>query len=489
MQPEIAALATRSSAHEKSVRESLINEIGERVFDHWFRGRTRFCAGEGELLVLVGSPFLLTWLQKKFREPLAQVAGVCLGPAARVRFEVDARIASPVTRPDALSERGCDARREENATLAPSPSGSPDQAVPPRECTKVQVAPRAGRRLADLADFVAGPCNALALEAVRQVCARPESAKGPLFIYGPVGTGKTHLLEGVCRALRGSAGRPHVILLSAEQFTNYFTQAYREHSLPAFRQRFRTVDVLLVDDVDFLDAKRVVQEEFLHTYQQLESHSRLVVMTANRHPRLLTRVSDELVTRFLSGMVCRLEPPDLETREQIVSARGALLEMDIAPEALRYVAGRFSGNVRELEGALNCLKVHSSMSGRRVTAAVAREVLADLERDCLRVVRMADVERVVCHLFGIESAELRSACRARSVSQPRMLAMYLARRFTGSAYSEIGRYFGGRNHATVISAERRISGWLQTGATLQISSRTWQLAQIVDILTQQLQAG
>jgi chromosomal replication initiator protein len=304
-----------------------------------------------------------------------------------------------------------------------------------------------------------------------------------------VGTGKTHLLEGIHRNLRRAHCDLQTLFLTSEQFTNYFTQAFRERTLPAFRQKFRSVDVLLVDDVDFFEGKKAVQEEFLHTYKQLDSLGKLIVASADRHPRLLTKLSDELRTRFLSGMVCRLEAPDLETRERIVSRKAESLDAEFSPEALRYVAQRFSGSVRELEGALHCLQVYHRMTGKRVGVTAARQALSDLERDCLRVVRLADIERVVCHLFGLETEDLRSPSRTRAISEPRMLAMYLARRHTRSAYSEIGRHFGGRNHATVIAAERKVAGWLREGTSVRIASRTWQLGDLLETLEQQLQAG
>jgi chromosomal replication initiator protein len=346
----------------------------------------------------------------------------------------------------------------------------------------------AGRRFADLADFVPGACNELALTAVRQVHGRPDGSAGPLFLYGSVGTGKTHLLEGLHRRLRRS-GDFQSVFLTSEQFTNYFTQALRDRTLPAFRQRFRNVDALLVDDVDFFEGKRAVQEEFLHTFKQLESFGRLIVACGDKHPRLMTKISDELRTRLLSGMVCRLDLPDLETRERIVALKARQLEADFSPEALRYVAQKFKGSVRELEGALHCLQVYGRMTGKPVGVTAARQALADLERDCLRVVRLSDIERLVCDLFGLEADDLRSASRARAVSEPRMLAMFLARRHTRSAYSEIGRHFGGRNHATVIAAERKVADWLRKGAAFRLASRSCPLSDILESLEQQLQAG
>ena len=246
---------------------------------------------------------------------------------------------------------------------APAGSGRAERPVTVGEPSAV-VPIRQGRRFADLSEFVRGPCNAMALTAARQVCERPDGASGPLFVYGPVGMGKTHLLEGLYRELRRRHPGKQAVYLTSEQFTNHFTQAFRDRTLPAFRHRFRTVDVLLVDDIDFLDAKRGVQEEFLHTCQQLESHGKLLVACGDCHPRLLTKLSEELKTRFLSGMVCRLEPPDLETREQIVIAKASRLDADISPEALKYVARRFTNSIRELEGALCCLQLCHRMTGK-----------------------------------------------------------------------------------------------------------------------------
>lgn len=496
MQPGCLALASPQPAHDEFLRHVVIGLIGQQQYDHWFRDKTEILFEAEELVVRACSPFLLKWLQKQFRSGLAQAAAHVAGPMARVRFEVGPIATEP-------------AKAEPDQALIPATSPAPLDSttlelirVPELKATTAiqtridtgTVSSRTGvrqggRRFAELAEFISGPCNELALMASKQVCTRPDGAAGPLFLYGTVGTGKTHLLEGIYRHLRRAHSDLQIVFLTSEQFTNYFTQAYREHTLPAFRQRFRSVDVLLVDDVDFFDGKRAVQEEFLHTVKQLESTGRLAVLSADRHPRLLSKISDELKTRFLSGMVCRLEMPDVETRERIVERKAQKLEAEFSPEALKYVAHRFANSVRELEGALHCLQVYFNLTGKRIGVTAAKQVLADLERDCLRVVRLADIERVVCELFGLETEDLRSSRRTRSVTEPRMLAMYLSRRHTRSAYSEIGQHFGGRNHATVIAAERKVADWLRQGVSLRVASRNWQLRDVLETLEQQLQAG
>jgi chromosomal replication initiator protein len=347
---------------------------------------------------------------------------------------------------------------------------------------------RLSRKLAELSDFVTGTGNELAITAVQQVCDAPGARANPLFLYGGVGIGKTHLLEGICRRVRRTHSHLQVMLLSAEAFANHFTEALRQRTLPAFRQRFRNVDILLVDDVEFFEGKQVIQEEFLHTFKQLEALGRQLVVTADRHPRILTRLSDDLTSRFQSGLVCRIENPDLETRRRIATAKAGRLEADFAPEAVAYVAQRFTNSVRELEGALHSLATWHAMTGRRITATTARTILAEMERDCVKIVRVGDVEQVVCRFFGLAADDLRSSRRNRTLSQPRMLAMFLSRKLTQAAYSEIGQHFGGRNHSTVMSAEKKVQEWLTTGAPIRVASQTWPLTDLLESLEQQLRA-
>jgi chromosomal replication initiator protein len=259
--------------------------------------------------------------------------------------------------------------------------------------------------------------------------------------------------------------------------------------LPAFRQKFRHLDVLLVDDVDVFDGKRVIQEEFLHTFKQLASQHKQLVLTADRHPRLLLKSSEELTTRFLSGMVCRIEPPDAATRQKIVGARAHRLDVPFAVDALEYVAGRFRNNVRELEGALNCLATWHTMTGKRVSASAARRVLCDLERDCIRVIQPADVEATVCRFFGVQPEDLRSARRHQVIARPRMVAMYLMRKHTNAAFTEIGRYFGGRSHATVMSAAKKVQQWVDRGDSIPALAGEWPAGELLANLEQQLMAS
>ena len=476
----------RQGDHEvQRLQQRLFETLGERRYRHWFEGKTRLRLQGDVLRIDAASPYLLNWIQRQFGAAILAAAQESVHPGLRIQFEVDAALTmvppAPANADDQLGPAvPAIARTTRPAATDPAGAAAPDAN---------RAAGSAQRRSCDLRDFVVGPCNQIASTAARQVAQAPGRQYNPLYLYASVGNGKTHLLEGIARETRRNFPALQVMYLTAENFTNFFTRALSERSLPAFRQKFRNCDVFLVDDVDFLEGKKGIQEEFLHTIQQLEADGRQVVLTGDRHPRMMTRLCDELVTRFLSGLVCRIEPPSRETRREVVGRIAVERKLQISDGALDHVAARFTGSVRELVGAMNCLCVWQSLHQKRIGVTVTRDVLASLERDCLKIVRISDIENAVCTLFGVAARDLKSASRARSVSQPRMLAMYLARRMTNVAYSEIGRHFGGRNHTTVLSAERKVTQQLSEQETIRISGEEWPLRDVLLTLEQQILAG
>lgn len=505
MQPELSATSppdVRENVTEKLVQE-LRTAIGERNFRHWFEHRCVITTEGRTLRIAASTPFLQSWMQRRFGKTVSTLARTLL-EHADVQWTVDPEIiASAPTDPASDTE----ARQPDQPVPPPSEVDSGSQTVPsgPKRQTGVrsdsirrpssgsthssrQAAPRQ-RRFMSLAEFVAGPCNELALTAARQICLAPGERISSLYLHGPVGTGKTHLMEGTYQEIRRQHPHLQMLYMTAEDFGNRFTHALRSQALPGFRQRFRNVDVLMVDDLGFLDGKPAMQEEFLHTFQQIVSHGGQIVTAADCHPRLLKKMSDELVTRLLCGMVCRLEAPDAATRREITRVKRTELNAQISDDALDYVARRFVHSVREIEGAVNTLYAWQQMTGRWVGLPMARQALSDLERDCIRIVRLADIERAVCDLFGVEDKDLKGTCRTRSISQPRMLAMFLARRHTQAAYKEIGEFFGGRKHSTVVAAEKKIDTWLRTDSSVVVGGRQWNLSDVVERLEQQLLAG
>jgi chromosomal replication initiator protein len=280
-------------------------------------------------------------------------------------------------------------------------------------------------------------------------------------IHSAVGLGKTHLLEGIGHALRRAHPGLNVVQLTAEAFTNSFLESMRTGTLSSFRARYRGAGGLIIDDVHFLAAKRATQDEFLHTFNALIDQGAPIVLSSDQHPRLINRLTDELVTRFLGGMVVKIEPPDLTTRRAILRARAAARGVDVPDAVTSYIAEHLRASIRELEGALHTVIAQAVLTGKRLDLNLARAALRDTIRHTAQVVALRDVERAVCQLFQVGAEALKSDSRARALAYPRMMAMYLARKHTGAAYSEIGRYFGGRNHSTVISAEKKVQGWLR----------------------------
>ncbi|MCA8999073.1 MAG: chromosomal replication initiator protein DnaA [Planctomycetaceae bacterium] len=473
--PPARTFADEGNSILDDLRRQLEERLGARRFQNWFGQKTHLEVAGSELVVHVQSPYLVKWIQRQFGALLTQLTQQVLGAAYTIRYEIGSEV-----------------------VMTPLPEGAEDAPVQPSLSRKTVVTPEHGpstprphrktRRTYSLTDFVVGEGTALAMAAALGVVENPARVS-PVYLHGSVGNGKTHLLEGIRGRLRKEAPDLQSVLLTAEQFANYYTQALDARSLPSFRSRFRNVDVLLVDDIDFFDGKSRFQEEFLHTVKQFEEQGRQVVVTANRHPRLLSKTSEELVTRYLSGVVCRLESPDEPSRREIVARHAKKQKCSMTPETLDHVAKRFTANVRELEGAVNLLGTWGQMTRQTVTLSVARKLLARLERDCLRIVQLSDVEGAVCEFFGVDVEGLRSPSRKRILAQPRMMAMYLSRRLTGTSYSEIGKHFGNRNHATVMSAERKVAKGIQADETIQIAAEKWSMAEIIETLEQRIKAG
>lgn len=477
---------------------SLRDDIGEQNFQHWFHKRTRFKVSGDRFVVFVANPFILNWLLRRFRSALNRAAQLVLGPSASCQLEVDGSLlneaASSIS--DAVTE-SCEVQQEVGVAAGATGSASSrkrsNSAAPqPSEFDRPGSLslPNNRRKFRSFETFVSGECNDLAVLAARQVSAAPGERYNPLFIHGGTGTGKTHLLEAIYTESRRQHPTKNVMYLTSEAFTNYFTSALASRTVPSFRQRFRNVDVLLIDNIEFLDNKRATQEEFLHTIVQVIEHGGQVVVSCDRHPRMLTKHREELTTRFVSGLVCRIEAPDEATRLKLVRSMAVGTKAVFSDDALEYIVRRCRRNAREIQGAINQLEGQFSLTGRRITLAVAREVLGEMAEECRRLVRISDVEKVVCEAFGVTAADLRSPSRRKAIALPRAVAMFLSRRMTKSAYREIGMYFGGRDHSTVVAAERKVTDLVTKGEVLDMPTscpgRTF--GELIDELEQRLTA-
>ncbi len=501
MPPEWSQLNNDGSPGGKATTEMQLSErffqcleeaIGKTRFEKWFADQSVVSISGDLLTIGVKSPFVIKWIRREFSQAAQDAARECIGISAQVRFDVDTRAAELAATHSAQQSNtiipGSDAKKKSKSSLAVQNESTEIATQRHEQPKKNRLAPRR-RRFARLEDFVSGRCNRVALSMVDIICKQPGEQYNPFYLYGGVGVGKTHLVEGMHVNIRQLHPELQVTYLTAEAFANFYTKALREKTLPAFRRRFRSIDVLIVDDIEFLDAKKGIQEEFCHTIQELLSYGRQIVLAGDRHPRMLTNIRPDLSTRFLSGLVTRLEAPDLETRREIVKRHADRFALNITEDAIDYVARKFSRNVRELIGAINCLQTYHHLTKRTVGITATREVLKDLERDCLQIIRASDIQHAVCELFGVQKEELVSPRRTRDLAQPRMLAMYLTRQWTQAAYHEIGKQFGGRNHSTVISAERKMKEMLKRDGQIQVANRKWAAQEVISMVEEQLQAG
>jgi chromosomal replication initiator protein len=472
-----------TSDHEivATLTDAIRRRIGEPRYNLWFDRHTRFTWEDGLLVVGVPNRHFQEWLQKTFTEAVRAAAAEVFAQPVQVRFVIDPQLFQAARQEQArVQASSSPAARAEQATIT--------QEKPPEPAT--QRAPegrQAKRRWHRLSDFVIGPGNRVAHASAVSVVEAPGQGPNPLVLHGPVGTGKTHLLEGVYAGLRKAHSDWRVCFTTAEDFTNRFVQAMRLGKLTGFRKHFRDCDALLVDDLHFLATKRATQEEFLHTFDVLHAAGKQLVLTCDSHPRLADEFTPELTDRLLGGAIWSLGPPDAETRLNIL--RKKALRSGDAPlpdDVLQLLAGQLRGNVRELEGALQAVRHYSRVVGRPVDRALTREALADLLRHAVRVVQLADVDRAVCQVLRLEAGALQSRRRAWAVSHPRMLAMYLARKHTGAAYSEVGQHFGGRNHSTAVAAEKKVRQWLQADEEFALGERRLRVREVLELIEREL---
>jgi chromosomal replication initiator protein len=301
-------------------------------------------------------------------------------------------------------------------------------------------------------NFVVGPCNRLAHASCVAVSQSPGDTYNPLFVYSSPGLGKTHLLHAVCQEMKRKSENPAIRLLSCEAFVNQFIQAIEKGDLAGFQNRFRTVDVLIIDDVQFLSEREQSQEEFFHTFNALYSAGRQIILSADSPPGEIPSLEERLISRFNWGLVARIDPPSYETRIAIVQKKAHLRGLDISDEVASFIARKVHANIRELEGALTTLYAVSMTTGREITLEMAQTALDGQIEVAAKHIRISDITDVVSRHFNIRLADLNSKKRNQSIAEPRQICMYLARQLTRHSLEEIGGHLGGRDHTTVMHA-------------------------------------
>jgi chromosomal replication initiator protein len=455
-----------------ALRHELRKRLGDERYELWLGSQTSLELDAQTLRVRCTSKAEVQWFRRKLGAALAECASGVFGETPEILFEwagETQRTLDFTSTSEAKTASGGVAVLEAPTSLAAVVT-EVDGPAPIEQIAK--------RPRYSFEDFVVGAANRLAAQAAREVAQQP-GRFSPLLMYGGAGTGKSHLLSAVAQHARRSRSRVRVLQLTAEQFTSQFLEALERRALPGFRQKMRTLDMLLIDDVHFLGGKKATLEELLYTIDALHARGGQVVLVSDRATAELQTVSSDLASRVSAGLSVALDPPDFETRVGVVRAMAVRMQIPLDDGVISLVAQQVVGSGRLLSGAINRLVAASMAAGKPITVELAEPVLAEFCRQHTPQVRLADIQRAVCEVFGVESSSLKSQRKTRAVAEPRMLAMWLARRYTRAALSEIGDFFGRRSHSTVVSAQKKFDKLISAHGEMVVGDQVCQVEEAV----------
>jgi chromosomal replication initiator protein len=412
------------------VRAHLLSDVGEKTFNSWLKPLQFAGISGGEVRLALPSRFMADWVKNHFADRLRHAFAQHLPGIRAVQIDVAA-----------------------GATLAPTDTEVPT-AAPANE-------PAGFEPRYSFESFVVGKSNELAFNAAQAMASAATSGKAagfnPLFLHGPTGLGKTHLMHAIGSAVLAANPKAKVVYLSAEKFMVEFLAALRAKDTISFKQRLRSADLLMVDDVQFIAGKESTQEEFFHTMNEIISAGRWLVISADRSPQNLEGIESRILSRLAWGLVADINPADFELRYNILRTKlAAMPGAQVPDDVVQFLARKIVANVRELEGALNRVIAYGNLVGRKLDLDFTREVLADVLRAHSRKLTIDEIQRRVADHYALKINDLISPRRAREVARPRQVAMYLAKMLTPRSLPEIGRRFGGRDHTTVMHAVKRI---------------------------------
>ncbi|MBI5124362.1 MAG: chromosomal replication initiator protein DnaA [Candidatus Omnitrophica bacterium] len=309
--------------------------------------------------------------------------------------------------------------------------------------------------------FVVGPSNRFAHAAATAVCDSPATAYNPLFIYGGVGLGKTHIMHAIGHRALEKSQKTKILYISSEEFTNQLIGAIQNRTTTKFREKYRNVDILLIDDIHFIAGKESTQEEFFHTFNTLYDAHKQIVVSSDRPPKEIQALEERLVSRFEWGLVTDIQPPDFETRMAILKKKSEKETIMLPDDVYYFLAEKVKSNIRELEGALIRVVAYAKLIGREISVDMVKDVLKDMIREGEKKITIDAIQKKVCEYFDIKLSDMKVKKRSRGIAYPRQIAMYLSRQLTDYSLPEIGEYFGGRDHTTVMHAHEKIKGDLK----------------------------
>ena len=496
---------------EKRLFDALLAKLGPQRFELWFRN-SRLRLEETKLVICVQNHFSIDFIRANFIRDIEFSCVEVFGKSFLIDFVINKEelpTTLPITIAPSISPPAPHVALKKNAVPAvvgaaprgsllvsdaleaapsavfPRPTGPLKSMLLPRQTNKPNTT--TGRRFASLKNFVEGISNRLACRAADLAVNHPGQIS-PIYLFGSSSVGKTHLLEGIYSAVRKQPNRLPPRYLTTEQFISSFLTSIRQKSTADFRERFKGISILLIDDVQYLAGKRETQTEFLHTIDTLRTQGVQLVFSGDRPVKELA-LREEILRRLEAGMVCPIEQPEREIMLQIFRNMVQQRQLPIGEDVCRLVASRLSSHARQLSGALNRLHVAWLSGGEPITLAVAEESLDDLIRNNQRSMTLQKIDKTVCSVYGLSEDSLKSRSQTKQVSTARMLAMWLARKYTQSALSEIGQYFGGRSHGTVSNTVKKVDGWIDEKNPIHGESHGLSLTDAIQKIERVLQTG
>ena len=433
-------------------------QMTKATFNTWLRD-AHFLSREGnEYVIGVRNDYAKDWLENRLRDTILRTLSAIANERSTVRFVVwsDEIITPPTSlnQPPARPERGSAHER--------TAGRNGETAVSNRQLMGNQLTGNSLNKKFTFSSFVVGSSNRLAHAAALSVAENPGQTYNPLFIYGGVGLGKTHLLHAIGHKCREDGF--NVCYISSETFTNDLVQSIRNKKMANFREQYRTPDILMIDDIQFIAGKESTQEELFHTFNELHSQGKQVVISSDRPPKAMATLEERLQSRFEWGLMADIQLPDVETRKAILQTKAESTGVHVPDHILEFIAHRVRNNIRELEGALNKIVAYSALSGTQINTDLVNMALADL----VHIPEKASIDQVVnavCEYYNIPFEKLASATRSRDIAFPRQIAMYLARTETDASLPQIGTHLGNRDHTTVMYGYKKILGLVERDAS------------------------
>ncbi len=403
--------------------------VGNNAIDLWFRPIKLSQLKEQQVTLDIPNKFFKDWIEDNYPDLLPETLAGVLGYPVTVRYRIVEKVDPDVRKKDMRLEN----RRQKLASRG------------------IYLNPKY-----TFDNFVIGPSNQFAQAAARAVAEAPGRAYNPLFIYGGVGLGKTHLMTAIGNAVIDKSPEMSVIYASAEQFTNEVVASIRHEKMSELKEKYRNVDLLLLDDIHFIANKTQTQEEFFHTFNAIYERQKQIVISSDRPPKEIGAITDRLRSRFTMGLIADIQPPEFETKIAILQKKSDMEKIIIPEEVAHYLAAKVKSNIRELEGCLIRLGAQASLTGRPINIDMAKNILQDLIEDDEKPVTTDQIQKVVSEHFGLKISDMKAKKRTKEVALPRQIAMYLSKQLTSLSLSDIGKNFGGKDHATVIYSYKQV---------------------------------